>query len=409
MKKIKVLAINWSIEDGSIAKLMQDIEAVNKGECEFFYCYQVGREGTDKKYRIASWNITRFYYFLARLTGIKYGVGTLPTLFMLFWLGKIKPDIVHIHCPNFYNLNLYMLFGYLKRNHYKTIITNHAEFFYTGNCSHAEECQGYLSGCLKCEKVFDVKHPYLRNRTDVEWRKMRRAFEGFKELQMTAVSGWVKKRCMSAPITEKIPVRVIENAVDETIFYKKVVSQTGWEEKKESGRKYILNVTSGFSDHKDDLKGGRYLIQIAGELPEYVFLVAGNIYVEHYENIPANVKLLGNISDKSELANLYNSVDLTVLTSKRETYGMACAESLACGTPVVAFYAGGTESIALKEYTEFVEYGNVSMLREAIGRWINRKEALSSELAAKARKRYARERMGKEYLQLYRMMLGAAI
>lgn len=409
MKKVKVLAINWSAEDGSIAKLMQDIEAENKKECEFYYCYQVGPKGTEKRYRMCGWNITRFYYLLARITGIKYGGGTLPTFFMLFWLRQVKPDIVHIHCPNFYNLNLYMLFGYLKRNHYKTIITNHAEFFYTGNCSHAEECQGYLSGCLECKKVFDRKHPYLRNRTDVEWMKMRRAFESFKELQMTAVSDWVKKRCMSSPITKKIPIRVIENAVDETIFYKKMVSQTGWEEKKESGRKYILNVTSGFSDHKDDLKGGKYLIQIARELPEYVFLVAGNIYVEHYGNIPANVTLLGNISDKSELADLYNSVDLTVLTSKRETYGMACAESLACGTPVVAFYSGGTESIALKEYTEFVEYGNVSLLKEAIGRWINRKEALSSELAARAKERYARERMGKEYLQLYRMMSGAAI
>jgi Glycosyltransferase len=405
MKNIKILAINWSVEDGSIAKLMQDIETVNSDECEFYYCYQVGAKGTKSKYRMVGWNITRFYYMLARITGIKYGGGTIPTFFMFLWLNKIKPDIIHIHCPNFYNLNLYMLFRYLKKKDYRVIITNHAEFFYTGNCSHAEDCKGYFTGCLKCERIFDTKHPYLRNRTDTEWRKMHKAFENFDQLQMTAVSDWVRKRCEEAPITKKIPVRVIENAVDETIFYKKKGFQKKWRKEKIPEQKYILNVTSGFSDKKHDLKGGRYLIQTARELPEYIFWVAGNNNVEHPEKIPSNIRLLGNISDKHELADLYNCADLTVLTSKRETYGMACAESLACGTPVVAFLAGGTESIALEEYTEFVEYGNVLMLKEAIYRWVDEKKTISHKLADAAGKRYAKERMGKEYLQLYKEML----
>lgn len=397
-----MLAINWSIEDGSIAKLMQDIELVNKKECEFFYCYQVGEKGTGKRYRISSWNITRFYYLLARITGIKYGGGTVPTLFMLHWFRKVKPHIVHIHCPNFYNLNLYMLLHYLKKRRYKVIITNHAEFFYTGNCSYADDCKGYLSGCMKCEKAFDEVHPYIRNRTDVEWKKMYRALNDFDGLQMTAVSNWVKRRCEESPITRNIPIQVIENAIDETIFYKREVFQKKWRD--DSDQKYILHVTSGFSDSENDLKGGRYLIQVAKELPEYIFWVAGNKYIDHYEDIPSNIKLLGNISNKKELADLYNCADLTVLTSKRETYGMTCAESLACGTPVVAFLAGGTESIALEEYTEFVEYGNVSLLRRAICKWINKKGALSWDLANRAERRYAKERMGKEYLQLYREM-----
>lgn len=401
MGKIKVLAINWSIEDGSIAKLMQDIEEVNREECEFYYCYQVGKKGTKKKYRVAGWNVTRFYYLLARITGMKYGGGTIPTFFMLLWLRKVGPHIVHIHCPNFYNLNLYMLFYYLKRKKYKVIITNHAEFFYTGNCSHAEDCKGYLSGCLTCNKIFDTKHPYLRNRTAAEWKKMHRAFHHFDGLRMTAVSEWVKKRCEEAPITRGIPVQVIENAIDETIFHKREVFRIKREEEKEPGRKYIVNVTSEFSDSERSLKGGRYLIQVAKELPEYIFFVAGNIRIEHYEDIPGNMKLLGNISDKNELADLYNFADLTVLTSKRETYGMACAESLACGTPVVGFLAGGTESIALKEYTEFVEHGDVESLKEAICRWADRKEEISRELAVAAGKRYARERMGREYWRVY--------
>ena len=39
---------------------------------------------------------------------------------------------------------------------------------------------------------------------------------------------------------------------------------------------------------------------------------------------------------------------------------MVTAESLCCGTPVVGFKAGGPESIALKDFSEFVDYGDIN-------------------------------------------------
>lgn len=61
----------------------------------------------------------------------------------------------------------------------------------------------------------------------------------------------------------------------------------------------------------------------------------------------------------------------------------------------------------MEEYTEFVEYGNVHMLKEAIYRWIGKKKDISFGLADIAGERYAKERMGKEYLQLYKEMIEA--
>ena len=41
---------------------------------------------------------------------------------------------------------------------------------------------------------------------------------------------------------------------------------------------------------------------------------------------------------------------------------MVTAESLCCGTPVVGFKAGAPEQIAIKEFSEFVEYGDLNFI-----------------------------------------------
>ncbi len=401
-RKIKVITINWTGKDGSIVSLIRDIEEKTKDSCEYYHCYQVGEKSFANNYLVASWNVTRVYYLLARVFGVKYGMGTLPTLKLLKHIDNIGPDVIHVHCPNFYSINLYMLFRHLKKKKYPVVITNHAEFFYTGNCAHAFECEGYLAGCKKCKMVFDSKHKYWINRTHYEWKKMKRALCDAEYFEMTVVSPWQYKRICTSPLTENIKVKIIENAVNTSIFKKEVVDRKQiCEGEKFQYRKIILNVTSNFSNDKSDAKGGYYFIQLAKAMPEHVFLVAGNTNLSEPYDMSDNLILLGNISEQQKLVDYYNIADLTVLTSRRETYGMACAESLVCGTPVVGFEAGGTESIAIDRYSEFAKFGDIDGLILLINKWIDKKDTLSDEIAIEAEKRYSTDRMAREFLELY--------
>lgn len=409
MKKIKVLMVNWNMDSGSISSIMHNIEKCNMQDLDVRYCYQAGNPAVGKNYRVTGWNLAKCYYVFARITGIKYGLGTLPTLFLLRYVRKSNPDIVHIHCPNLYTINLYFLFDWLKKKDIPTIITNHAEFFYTGNCGHALDCTGYLTGCKRCTRVFDSYHRFLINRTSYEWKKMKKSFSGCKFI-MTAVSPWEKERIQKAVITKKIPVCLIENSVDETIFKRKNSSDLYKElaEKyfgKVNYKKIVLQVTSFFSDKKDNEKGGYYFIEIAKRLPEVLFLVGGNYLLTEKITIPDNLKFQGNIKDKEHLADYYNIADLTVLTSRRETYGMVCVESLSCGTPVVAFESGGTESISLEEYSEFVPFGDVEALENAVFKHIFQINYNKEEISLKAHKRYSSRKMADQYIKLYRKVL----
>ncbi len=61
-------------------------------------------------------------------------------------------------------------------------------------------------------------------------------------------------------------------------------------------------------------------------------------------NISRRLKFLGARPQK-ELPVIYSAADVTVMPSYHESFGLAAAESLACGTPVVATRSGGLTTI----------------------------------------------------------------
>ena len=92
-----------------------------------------------------------------------------------------------------------------------------------------------------------------------------------------------------------------------------------------------------------------------------VKIVVAGPYQTNIE-LPNDMIMLGKITDQELLAKYYSMADVTLLTSKKETFSMVTAESLCCGTPVVGFKAGAPEQIAIKEFSEFVEYGDLNSL-----------------------------------------------
>jgi D-inositol-3-phosphate glycosyltransferase len=69
--------------------------------------------------------------------------------------------------------------------------------------------------------------------------------------------------------------------------------------------------------------------------------------------IQDRVRFLG-ARPQAEMALVYSAADVTVIPSYHETFGLAAAESLACGTPVVATRAGGLQTIVRHGETGFL-------------------------------------------------------
>ncbi|WP_302275126.1 glycosyltransferase [Faecalibacterium prausnitzii] len=224
---------------------------------------------------------------------------------------------------------------------------------------------------------------------------MKKAFAGAKQCYVVSVSPWQKKRALESPIFSGVQQRCIMNGIDASIFYeKRFLKEDDW--------RTVLFVTADFSTTDKYSKGGFYLLELARLLKneKIRFEVVGRTASKKVEE--DNVRIIGPVHDKNELADFYCKADVALALSQRETYGMTVAEALLCGTPVVGFKNGGSESIALSNHTQFVEFGDVKKLADIIrNKWIDYKDIHSNQIALEAEYMYSDKAMATAYENLY--------
>lgn len=327
---------------------------------------------------------------LSRLTGMPYGGCLFSTARLKNIIRRYQPDVVHLQCINGNFVNIYSLIRWLNRHKIATVVSLHAEFMYTGNCGHAFECDRWKQGCGHCPDPKKANHSWFLDRTAASWRRMYKAFQGFENCVVCPVSPWTSQRNAQGKMLEGIRSFTVLNGVDDTFCYASA-------EKKNQ----ILHVTAQFDPDPQHPKGGWYLLELAKRMPEYQFLVAGNAV--SVENLPENVTLLGQIRNQSELAQLYRTSRLSLVLSRRETFSMPCAESLCCGTPVAGFKAGAPEQISLPDYSEFVEFGDIEGLEQAMTSMLAA-DHCPEEISKVAAAAYSTHTMVQGFLEVYQCL-----
>ena len=399
---MKVLQVNCVYKKGSTGKIVYDIhtELKNRGITSVVAYGRGQKEKEQNVYKTCGELNSKFNQIRAKITGLMYGGCYCSTNRLISVIKKEKPDVVHLHCINGYFVNIYRLINWLKKKDVKTVITLHAEFMHTANCGYAFDCEKWKTGCGKCPRNKTEIGSLFFDSTHRSWLKMKKAFEGFEKLKVLSVSSWLMERAKSSPILSNLKHDVVLNGVETSIF-KRYDEDLDLAVNKKDGKKIVFHATPKFNDDLNNNKGGHYVLKLAKLLEDenVKFVIAG----EYSEDlvVPENVILLGRINDQTTLAKYYSMADITLLTSKRETFSMVTAETLCAGTPLVAFYSGAPEQICIKEYCKFVEYGNLDELKNAV------LEALSinwnkDEISAVAKDKYDKKKMIDKYLEHYK-------
>ena len=342
---------------------------------------------------------------LRRCLGMQYDWAHIQTRRLIRILRHEQPDIVHLQCINGNDINIYALENYLSKNKIKTVYTLHAEFPYTGGCGYAYECNKWLDGCGRCPNLKESTQSVLFDRTHRTWKKLYQSYLNFdpSKLLFTTVSPWLHDRAQKSPMLSSFKKTIVLNGVDTNVFF--FHEGHSWKEKLGIAKdeKMIIHVTARFFMDENNIKGGRYIVSLAKKLQKNkikIVVVAG---LGKPINLPDNIIYLGRAKSQMELSELYSESDLSVITSKRETFCMPVAESLCCGTPVVGFKAGGPESIALSKYSRFVDFEDVDSLAQACIEMINmniNKETISREAISS----YNKLRMTNEFIDCYKIV-----
>ncbi|MBQ4037602.1 MAG: glycosyltransferase [Clostridia bacterium] len=405
---MKILHVNC-LDTGSTGKIISSISrfmALEKHESVLCAATCLGEEKSFLKcYRTSLPKEQGIYRRISFLLGLRYGFAPFSTRRILRIIKNERPDVVHLHSINCNMVNIYALLRFLKHRSIPTVVTNHAEFLYTGSCSHAGECTGFLANCGNCPHLFEAAESKLFDRTATAHEKMKIAFDGFDRLAIVSVSPWVKERASASSIMKSLSHRVILNGVDTDVFCPRSAKYSDEHYGIPAGAKVVFHATASFTDRKGDPKGGEHVLAMARRFASQnvVFLVAGRHSISN--ELPKNVRLLGEIRDQEELAGLYSRADLTLVTSFRETFSMPVAESLCCGTPVVGFCAGGPESIALSAFSAFCPFGDEEALYGLTESWLPFKSTdRAGSIVSAAVEYYSSERMAKEYYELYQSL-----
>jgi glycosyltransferase involved in cell wall biosynthesis len=165
----------------------------------------------------------------------------------------------------------------------------------------------------------------------------------------------------------------------------------------------------------DDLKGHRYLLEAAAQVPEALFVLAGE--GSERNSLLAQAQALG-IADRVlflgyrwDIPELLASCDLFVLPSLKEGLSLAILEAMAAGRPVIATAVGGSaETVTHGETGLLVRPEDPTALAEAI-RTLLRDESLARRLADAGRayvnREHTLERMAQQVMDVYDEILSS--
>lgn len=248
---------------------------------------------------------------------------------------KFQPNIINLHWTQRGQIQPESLKG-LK---IPIVITLHDMWYFTGGCHYTGDCRKFVSHCGSCEQLGS------KQEKDYTYKLFERKLKAWKGLDFLVVSPsqWLAEEAKESKILGDKRQTVIPYGFPFEHFYpRKNREDLRKAEGISASEKVILFAAMGSVE--DERKGFRFLkraiIESTFFLDNHVLMVTGNPNPE-LEALPIRKIYLGKISNPNRMGEVYAMADVFVAPSVQDNLPNTVAESLACGTPVVAFDIGG--------------------------------------------------------------------
>lgn len=243
-------------------------------------------------------------------------------------------------------------------------ITAHDLWLLTGHCAHPLECGRWQTGCGQCPDL--ARYPPIpHDGTHDNWANKRRIFEQAK-IHLIAPSKWVIQQIEQSPILSHFSTSLVYNPLDTSIFFPADKQLARQRLGLPAEKKIVLMVAQHLSNLYKGVKEGIAALNQVTDPDLFVVTVGGHAQ-KVLQQCRAPGKAIPYQANPASLADFYRAADVFIMPSRCETFGMVAAESMACGTPVVAFSVGGlTDVIAENEGGILVPSEDSSAMASAI-------------------------------------------
>jgi len=277
---------------------------------------------------------------------------------------------------------------------------------FTGGCHYSCDyegkwCKQFYEGCVDCpmlsvgdngpmiEEIFSIKYKSVSKIKD-------------EDMKIVCPSLWVMEESKKSKLFSRFEHIYISHGVNTNIYTLMNKDET----RKNLGLGIDKKIILFISDIVDDKRKGLKLLVDAIkklEVKELFLITVGK--KEGEIEIPDHIEMVhyGFISSDEKMAELYNCADVFVTPSLAESFGFTVAESLCCGTPVIAFKTTAiTEKINEGENGYLAEFNNSISLCEKIEYFIkNGVNKTKQSISEEAMILYSHNKMKQNYIKLY--------
>jgi glycosyltransferase involved in cell wall biosynthesis len=234
----------------------------------------------------------------------------------------------------------------------------------TSGCHYDHGCGRFTNQCGACPQLGSADAHDLSHRI---WQRKSRALASLApgQLSLVGTSTWIASESRRSSLLKQFPITVIPNGLDVSEFTPrdKNFSRDLWNIPRDA--KVICFAAESVVQKR---KGFAYVVEALSGLSgvDKPFLVSIGGLKEELK-LPVPHLNLGKINDDRLLSMAYSLADVFVMASVQESFGQTVTESLACGTPVVAFDGTGPTDMVRPGVTGWLaKNGDAGSLRDAI-------------------------------------------
>lgn len=327
-----------------------------------------------------------------------FSMAQLPKPTPLDW-HSIDADVVHLHWISFF-ADYPSFFGSIP-NHVPIVWTLHDMNAFTGGCHYSNDCTRFKFGCGGCHQVTNSH----RNDVSVSSFKVKQKSLRHKNIHVVTPSDWMRDLAMKSKIwPAQATFQTIRLGFDLKQFHP--ISKTQARQELGIEGDAVL-IGFGAEDINSRRKGLQHLLPALSKLKTdnaVECVVFGSGEIEPSDGLP-KVHHFGYVDSARQQALIYSAADIVVVPSREDNQPQVGLEAMACGTPVVAFNAGGIPEYVRDGATGLIaELGNESALAERISWLVNNKQARQT-MGERARLMMEQEfelgEQSQEYLSFY--------
>ena len=280
----------------------------------------------------------------------------------------------------------------------------------TGGCHYSFGCEGFKHECGNCPQLTPS------NVADHSHRVWKRKRELLSDLPIcfVAPTSWGRYRLQQSSLFRHHRCELIPYPIDPQIFrpFDRSIARDLLHLPQDKkiiffGATYLEDRRKGMSELLDSMRLVASQASSTGLKDAIYLLIAGLNGKPLMGNLPFEGKYVGHLHDELTLALAYQAADIFVCPSLEDAGPMMIPEAMMCGTPVVAFNAGGapdliesgkTGYLATLADTKDFASGILALLEADNGQMIRDTAFL------KARERHLPNSIAQQHIQLYQSL-----